>query len=149
MTGWGLQLSTVLNLFPPFTLFGIASVGRGHESYTTDLGNDDLDLIPDYNRKGRLYPPLGTGFVIGAQYYFTPKLFSNIAFSQQSYFPKETYLPQDNNLYKYGLYAVGNLFWDITPRFEVGIEYLYGKRMNYGGTFGSADRIMAQMMLSF
>lgn len=146
ITGWAAQLSTVLNPVAPLDIFGIASIGKGHASYTTDLGNGDFDLIPDLDNPGKLYAPLASGFVIGAQYYFTPTIFSNIAFSEQVYYPKKN---PDDNSYKYGLYAVGNIFWDITPRFEVGFEYLYGKRKNFDGTHGSADRIMLQMMLSF
>lgn len=146
ITGWALQLSTVLNPISPLNIFGIASVGEGHASYTTDLGNSSIDLMPDINNPGKLYTPMATGFVIGAQYFFSPRLFSNIAFSQQTFYPK--YNPK-NDTYRYGLYAVGNLFWDITPRFEVGFEYLYGLRKNFDGSHGSADRIMIQAMLSF
>lgn len=144
--GWGLQLSTVIKAMPQWDIYGILSFGRGHSSYTTDLGNGDFDLIPDRDNEGKLYAPMAGGCVIGMQYFFTPKLFSNIAFSEQRYYPRHN---PGNSMYKYGLYAVGNLFWDITPRFEVGFEYLYGKRKNFDGTHGSADRIMAMMMLSF
>ena len=70
----------------------------------------------------------------------------NAAFSEQTYYPKNN--PKDSS-YKYGLYAVGNIFWDITPRFEVGFEYLHGKRKDFNGKSGSANRIMALLMVSF
>ena len=144
--GWGLQLSTVVNPTAQLTLFGILSTGAGHASYTTDLGNGDFDLIPDEDNPGKLYAPMAAGIVVGAQYNFTPKIFSNIAFSEQTYYPKKN--PMDSQ-YKYGLYAVGNIFWDITPRFEVGLEYLHGKRKNFNGEFGSANRVMAMLLVSF
>ncbi|MCH5228431.1 MAG: hypothetical protein J1F12_00360 [Muribaculaceae bacterium] len=146
ITGWGLQFSTVINPFSPLNLFGIISTGQGHASYTTDLGNGDFDLIPDPDNEGRLYAPWAAGIVIGAQYYFNQKIFMNLAFSEQTYYPKHN--PNDS-YYKYGLYAVGNIFWDITPRFEVGLEYLHGKRMNFNGESGSANRLMALLMVSF
>ena len=148
VTGWALQLSSVLNPVSPLDIYAIASVGRGHASYTTDLGNGSYDLMPE-GATGNLYAPLSTGWVAGAQYYFTPKLFSNLAFSQQIFYPKKTFRQQDGSEYYYGLYAVGNLFWDVTPRFEVGFEYLYGLRRNFDGSHASADRLMLQMMLSF
>lgn len=146
ITGWGLQLSTVINPLYNLNLFGIISTGQGHASYTTDLGNGDFDLIPVMGEEGKLYAPWAAGLVLGAQYYFNPKIFMNLAFSEQTYYPKPN--PR-NSQYKYGLYAVGNVFWDITPRFEVGLEYLHGKRKNFNGDFGSANRIMAMMMVSF
>ena len=146
ITGWGLQLSTVLNPLPTLNLFGILSTGQGHASYTTDLGNGEFDLIPLEGKEGVLYAPWAAGIVVGAQYYFRQNLFMNLAFSEQTYYPKPN--PKDSS-YRYGLYAVGNLFWDITPRIEVGVEYLHGKRMNFNGQHGSADRVMAMLLVSF
>lgn len=146
ITGWGVQLSTVINPLPTLNIFGILSTGQGHASYTTDLGNGDFDLIPVKNHEGKLYAPWAAGIVAGVQYYFNPKIFMNLAFSEQTYYPKSN--PHDSS-YKYGLYGVGNVFWDITPRFEVGLEYLHGKRKNFNGESGSANRIMALLMVSF
>lgn len=146
ITGWGLQLSTVVNALPSLSFQGIISTGQGHASYTTDLGNGDFDLIPVEDEKGKLYAPWAAGIVLGAQYYFNKKLFMNLAFSEQTYYPRPN---PKNSDYKYGVYAVGNLFYDITPRFEVGFEYLHGKRKNFNGESGSANRIMAMFLLSF
>lgn len=146
ITGWGLQLSTVINPISPLNLFGILSTGQGHASYTTDLGNGEFDLIPVMGQEGKLYAPWAAGVVVGAQYYLNKKVFMNVAFSEQTYYPKPN--PKDSS-YKYGLYAVGNVFWDITPRFEVGFEYLHGKRKDFNGASASANRLMALLMVSF
>ena len=146
ITGWAVQLSTVVNVVRQLNLYGIASVGQGHESYTTDLSVDKFDLIADPHVKGKLYAPTAVGYVLGAQYYFLPNLRSNICLSEQRYYPKSN--PGDGQ-YKYGLYGAVNVFWDITPRFEVGAEYLAGKRMNFNHTHGNANRLTAMMMLSF
>lgn len=144
--GWGVQLSAVINVVPQFNLFGILSTGKGHASYTTDLGIGNFDLIGYKDRPGKLYAPLAAGFVFGMQYYFKPNLFSNIALSEQTYYPKSN--PHDNQ-YKYGFYGVANIFWDITPRFEIGLEYLHGRKREFNHARGDADRVMALMMLSF
>lgn len=144
--GWAAQVSTVIKVIPQMDVYGIASVGQGHESYTTDLAVGNFDLIAKPNEKGRLYAPTAVGYVLGAQYYFKPNLYSNLCLSEQRYYPKDN--PGDGQ-YKYGLYGALNLFWDITSRFEVGIEYLAGKRMNFNGTHGSANRITGMLMLSF
>lgn len=144
--GWAAQLSAVVKVLPQFNLFGIASVGQGHSSYTTDLACDSFDLVQSPGQKGKLYAPTATGYVFGAQYYFTPRLFANMALSEQRYYPKDN--PGDG-MYKYGLYGAFNIFWDITPRFEVGAEYLAGKRKNFNGTHGNANRLTAMFMFSF
>ena len=146
IVGWGIQLSTVIKIKKQWTLYGILSTGRGHASYTTDLGIGNFDLIEDLDNPGKLYAPMAAGFVFGAQYYFMPNLYSNLALSEQTYYPKHN--PHDNQ-YRYGFYGVANIFWDITPRFEIGLEYLHGRRKNFNGERGDADRIMALMMLSF
>ncbi len=146
LTGWAVQTSAVVKVLPQMNLYGIASVGQGHASYTTDLACDRFDLLPFPRKQGELYAPTGAGFVFGAKYFFTPTLFANMCLSEQRYFPKEN--PHDNQ-YKYGLYGAANLYWDVTPRFEVGIEYLAGKRMNFDRTHGNANRVTAMMMLSF
>ena len=144
--GWGLQLSSVVKVLPQFNLFGIASIGQGHSSYTTDLACDSFDLVSRVGEPGKLYAPKAVGYVFGAQYYFKPNLFVNMALSEQRYYPK--YNPHDST-YKYGLYGAWNIFWDITPRFEIGAEYLAGKRMNFNGDHANANRITAMMMFSF
>lgn len=144
--GWGLQFSTVIKVLPQFDLLGSASVGRGHASYTTDLGIDNFDLVADPGERGKLYAPTAVGYVLGARYYFRPNLFANLTLSEQRYYPKVN--PNDSQ-YKYGLYGAINVYWDITPRFELGMEYLAGKRMNFNGTNGSANRLTAMAMFSF
>lgn len=144
--GWAAQLSTVINVIPQFSVYGIASIGKGHESYTADLGIGNFDLIPDPSNPGKLYAPTAVGYVAGARYEFNTKVRTNLCLSEQRYYPSKN---PDNSQYKYGLYGALNVFWDITPRFEIGCEYLAGKRMNFNGEHGNANRLTAMMMLSF
>ena len=144
--GWGAQFSTTIKALPQLNFYGTVTFGKGHESYTTDLASDSFDLVEDPHEKGKLYAPKAIGYVLGAQYYFTKNVFADVALSEQRYYPKEN--PGDGQ-YKYGLYGAFNLFWDITSRFEVGMEYLAGKRMNFNGTHGCANRLSAMVMMSF
>lgn len=144
--GWATQLSTTISVGRALQLYGIASIGKGHASYTADLGISNYDLIAKPGEKGEMYAPTSVGYVLGARYYFTPKVFSNIALSEQRFYPKEN--PHDSQ-YKYGLYGAVNVFWDITPRVEMGAEYLAGKRMNFNGAHDNANRLTAMIMFSF
>ncbi len=89
IVGWGAQVSTVLKVIPQLHLYGIASVGQGHASYTTDLGIDNFDLAADPHTKGKLYAPTAVGYVFGVTYYFKSNIFADLALSEQRYYPKE------------------------------------------------------------
>ena len=42
-----------------------------------------------------------------------------------------------------------NLIYDLTPRFRVGVEYMYGTRRNVGGAEGHANRMQFMSMYTF
>lgn len=144
--GWGVQLSTVISTPSPVTLFGIASVGQGHQSYNNDLSGNNYDLIADPYKEGKLYTPLSQSYAFGLRYFFTPSLFSTLALGEVNYHPRYTPDPTE---YKYGLYGAINLFWLITPRLQLGGEYVTGKRKNFNGEQGSVNRIDAILQLNF
>lgn len=146
VAGWGVQLSAVVPTQSPLTLYGITSVGQGHESYSGDLSNGSYDLIPDSEKEGRLYAPTALSFIVGASYRFSPKFRSTLALSEMTYKPQHK-VPGDD--YKYGLYGAANLFWNITPRVQAGVEYVVGKRMNFNGEHATANRLDALFEFSF
>ena len=51
--------------------------------------------------------------------------------------------------YKYGQYAVGNVFWNVTPNCQLGVEYLYGRRMSMDKSSGHASRNQAMVQYNF
>ena len=51
--------------------------------------------------------------------------------------------------YQWGQYILGNLIWNINKYFQIGAEYIYGRRMNFSGTQHHDNRIMAMFSLSF
>lgn len=51
--------------------------------------------------------------------------------------------------YKYAQYVVANLFWTPNSLLQTGIEYLYGRRVDYGGARGHDNRIQAMIALNF
>lgn len=146
VAGYGLQLSTVAKVLPRLSAYGQICWGKGIGSYVAELAVDRFDLIPDAARPGRMYAPNSLSYTIGARYFFRPNIYMVGAFGQMRYLPRES--PKDAS-YKYGLYAVGNIFWDLTPRMQVGVEYLYGRRMNFDHSCGSANRVNALFQFSF
>lgn len=146
VAGWGAQLSATARIFDPLRLYGIANVGQGHSSYMGDLSIGSYDLINNPEKPGRMYAPTALGLTFGAKYFFRDNIYAGLALGKLRYFPKNQ---ARNGEYKYGLYGAINVFWDITPRIQVGAEYLAGKRMNFDHTHGNANRIDALFQVSF
>ena len=46
-------------------------------------------------------------------------------------------------------YGAVNLFYEPTPRLQVGVEYLIGSRHNFNGEHGHANRVDALFQFSF
>lgn len=146
--GWGLHLSTAFRPVAPLTIYAAGITGRGIGSIVNDLQDGENDLLPYSDRPGRMYAPQSYGWYAAAQYNFTPSLFSTVIFSQQRILPKSG-SDYGGDQYKYGLYATANIFWDITPRCQVGAEYNMGRRCNIDGTARNGYRISLLAQLSF
>lgn len=146
VVGWGVQLSSMIKVVSPLTVYATAVFGQGHASYTGDLSVGSYDLVPDKSVPGQLYAPQALSLTFGAKYNFLDNLYSCLTLATMRYYPKVN--PADSE-YKYGQYGAINLIWDITPRFEVGAEYLFGKRMNFNHAHANANRVDALFQFSF
>ena len=143
---WALQLSSVVKIFRPLTFYCSINAGQGYGSYTNDLSIGNYDLIPNPDKKGELYAPFSVGTTLGLKCDIKPNLYACIALGEMRYLPKYNVSPEE---YKYGLYGAANIFWDKTPRFQIGIEYLIGKRQNFNKESSVANRIDALVQFSF
>lgn len=146
VAGWGVQLSAIVPVDYSWTLYGEALTGRGIESYVNDLRISRLDLINDTMRPGRMYAPSCYGLTLGVKYNFRPNLFASISASESGYMPKNASCTKE---YKYGFYAMANVFWNLTARIQAGAEYLIGKRVDYDGAHGYAQRVNLLFQYSF
>lgn len=146
VVGWGAQLSGVIDIIRPLTLYFTGVVGKGVGSYQGDLSEGEYDLVGTSDRPGKMVAPWSMGLTAGVQYKFSRKVYACIALGEQRYYLKHRL---NDDQYKYGLYGAANLFWKITPRFLTGIEYITGKRMNFDGSYAGANRIDAMLSYSF
>lgn len=144
--GWSMQLSGLYYPTNRLTLYWVANTGQGYEATMGDLSVGNFDLVACDDTPGKLYSPLSMGLNVGAKYNFLPNLYAGLALGEAHYFPKYTV---KNSTYKYGLYGAVNLFYEPTPRMQVGIEYLIGSRHNFDREHGSANRIDALFQFSF
>ena len=144
--GWGVQLSSVMRPWKPLTLYFMGNYGRGISSLTGDLMMGNYDLVNDPGTPGTMYAPHLFGWYGAAQYHFTPNLFTGRTVGQLRYLPDHATQPTE---YRYGLYSALNLFWNITPRIQVGGEYNLGKRQNQNGEGRWAQRVSVMTQFSF
>ena len=146
IVGWGVMLSSVARPWAPLTTYASVSYGKGYGSTGGDLQVGNYDLAGDPERPGRMYAPASYGWNIGLQYNFKPNLFTTVTASQTRYLPKNGI---DGNEYKYGLFFAANVFWNLTPRMQVGAEIDLSKRQNFDGRHEWGHRVGALAMFSF
>lgn len=144
--GWGLQLSSVSHPATPLTLYTTLCYGHGYQSLGGDLLVGSYDLVGIPSEPGRLYAPASIGWCVGVQYNFRPDLFVSVSGSQMRYLPARAVDPDE---YKYGLFGAVNLFWNLTPRMQLGAELDMGMRRNFSGEHAVARRIGAMAQFSF
>lgn len=144
--GWGVQLSSVAHPFYAFTTYANVSYGQGQASLGGDLQIGNYDLVPDPDVAGKLYAPASLGWCVGLQYNFRPELFMSASASMAHYMPKAGANPDE---YKNGLFTNVNIFWNLTPRMQVGAEFDLGRRQNVSGQTRWARRIGAMAQFSF
>ncbi|MBD5356390.1 MAG: hypothetical protein HDR88_05215 [Bacteroides sp.] len=146
VTGWGALLGSTVKAGRNVTFYAQASVGQGITAYTGDLSNGDYDLLATPGKNGCLYAPTTLGATFGVKYFWMNNLTSTVALGTLRTYAKDG---TNDDTYKYGQYLAANLIYNITPRMQIGMEYEAGKRMNFNGTHGNANRLQAVFVASF
>lgn len=156
LVGGGIQLSGNFNIANKLIGYYQGSVGKGMTSYFEDVTGLGLDMVPCADDPGKLQTVKAWGGYLGLQYNWSSKVYSNLIYSHL-----RVYAPHYsggstawNNQYKYGQYAVANVFYNITPRFSWALEYIYGRRVNdglyNGGKWQAHDnRIQTMLQVTF
>lgn len=144
--GWGVQLSSVARPLDEVTTYVTASYGKGYASLASDLSIGSYDLIANPAQAGTMYAPAAFGWCVGVQYNFRPNLFASVNASQTRFLPSHAISPDE---YKYGISTAVNVFWNMTPRMQVGAEFDWGLRHNFSGEHHAAKRIGAMCQFSF
>lgn len=144
--GWGVQLSSVARPHSQITTYVTANYGRGVAGLSGDLAIGNYDLVADVNVPGRLYAPASYGWCLGVQYNILPNLFVSASASQTRYLPRRGVARDE---YRYGIFSDVNVFWNLTPRMQVGAEFDWGLRANFSGRHHAARRVGAMCQFSF
>lgn len=144
-TCWGVKGSAIVEcgMFSPF---GHISYGKGISSYVNDLSGNGFDLTPDFDRPGRMIATPSMTWTVGTYLYFAPKWFATGSLSRAQAFDCAG---MGGDTYRYSMYAAANVFYDFDDNFRLGAEYLHGKRMDYNGVSGTANRFNLLLQYSF
>lgn len=143
--GWGVHLSSVGDIVGGLGYFGHIVYGEGIGRYINDLSGNGYDLVPD-NTSGELRAPAALAYTAGLSYNFSKRFFMTASYSQARSYHSAT-LGGDS--YRYGQYATINGFYNLTGDFQIGAECVIGRRTNYDGVHGHANRFEVMMQYNF
>ena len=147
LLGWGVQFSGNIHITKYLQLFMNGIYGEGISRYINDLMGTGLDFTPNPQDAGRVQTMPMYGWQAAAQINILSNLFVSGGYSAVTVCRKNGYLSPDQ--YKMGQYIFGNVFWNLTPRFVLAAEYLYGSRKNMSGEKSHANRVNILAKYSF
>lgn len=148
-TGYGVQLSSKVNINPMFTMYAQMNYGNGIAQYINDLSGNGLSLVGDKKDEGKMKAPEAMGWFVQGQVNFTPNLYATAGYSQARVMSKRDKLDLQDTDYRYGQYIVTNVFYNLTSDLQLGLEYLHGDRVNFNKDKGHANRVQALVQFNF
>lgn len=138
--GWGAQAS-LLATIGKFQLKGQFTVGEGIGSLVNNISNIGVDVVANPNSPGKAMMLTSESWYAGVQYNISPKWFTSAAFSQTALHSRNDYAQAHPQGYRKGQYAVANLFYNVSPNLQLGVEYLHGWRIDFDGRTYNANRV--------
>jgi hypothetical protein len=147
--GWGLNLSTNLNLGKTTIFRGQLLYGEGIENYMNDapadIGVKDNPGHPEKPLLGVALPVLG--IVAFVDHNWNDKFSSSLGYSSVNIDNTEA---TNEDAFKAGQYAIVNLLYTPVPKVMAGVELQYGRRENFTDGFtSSATRIQFSFKYNF
>jgi DcaP outer membrane protein len=138
-TGWGLNLSSNLNLGKSSVARLQAMYGEGVENYMNDapadIGIENQPGNPVAPIKGVALPV--TGVVAFLDHTWNTKFTTAIGYSMVDI---DNSAQQSANAFSKAQYALGNLLYSPTPGVTAGVEFQWGNRDNFSDGFTSDIR---------
>jgi hypothetical protein len=143
--GWGLNLTTNINIASGTIFRGQFAYGEGIENYMNE-GPADIGIKtnPGHPEQPVLGVPLPVvGIVAFVDHTWNDKFSSSAGYS---YVHIENAEASDASSFKTGNYAIGNLIYTPVPKLMAVVELQYGTRNNFNDGFSSSA---AKIQFSF
>jgi hypothetical protein len=139
--GWGVTLSGHLNTFGRDAVRGQVVYGRGIASYSNDCC---FDLGPNAALRAETLPLFN--WMVYYDHWWNAQWSSSIGFSQNIQDNSAGQLPTEQHR---GSYASVNLLYRPMQNVLVGVEGLWGERVNKSGAKGTDQRVQASSRFAF
>lgn len=145
--GWGVQASGNIHIGKMVQLFMNGVYGEGITPYIQDLTGSGLDFTPNPKDPLKVQTMPMLGWQAAAQINILPNLFISGGYSMVQVQHKNGFYADDE--YRRGQYVFGNLFYSLSSRCKVAVEYLWATRKNMNGDENSANRVNLLFKYSF
>jgi len=138
VVGWGINLTSNLNLSKKNVAKLAFAYGNGIENYMNDA---PVDVGIEHNPPNSAVPIKGValpvlGVVSFLDHTWSERFTSSIGYSLLNISNSDAQLPSD---YHQGDYAVANLLYHPIPRVTMGSEFQFGRRLNFSDGFNTND----------
>ena len=140
--GWGLNLSTVLNVFEKDSIQGQLTYGDGIFRYCND---DFINNDAAFNAAGNLHAIPYVGAMAGYTHRWTDDWRSTGSFG---YVHLDNLTTQGANAYHETYYGSANLVWQLRKHLSIGLEGLYGYKEELSAGHGDVWRVQLGMVWS-
>lgn len=147
LTGLGVQLSGMAQIVSPLTVNYNIAYGTGIGSYLQDDYGLGLDALPS-TTVGKMNLTESMGVTAGVSYEISSKIQTNLSYSHLTNWTSNNTIVS-NDQYRFGDYVAANVIYSINKFISAGIEYDYGHRKNFDQESLRANRIQAQLAVTF
>lgn len=147
---FGFQVSGAINFLDKLTLFYQGVWGKGIGSTIQDTVGEGLDMTPT-DEGDALSPVMVGGGFASLQYDISSRICLSGTYSHLRTYAKryaDGTVPWADQ-YRYAQYVSTNIFFHVTSYFDIGLEYIWGRRTNYDGLKCADNRLQAAFQLSF
>ncbi len=145
--GWGLNLSSSLNVFEHDSIQAQVTYGQGIFAFCNDnfnyTGFNGGDAA--FNNAGELRPLAYFAPMVGYTHQWSDKFRSTATFG---YVNLQNEQQQDPAAYHETYYGSANLVWQLRKRLSVGLECLYGYKDENSGAHGDVWRVQTGLVYS-
>lgn len=145
--GWGVQASGNIMVGRLLNLFFSGVYGKGISPYIQDLANHGFDFTPNPEAPRHIQTMPMYGWQAAARLGLLKHLTISGGYSTVTVCKENGYYALDE--YKRGDYIFGNIFYNVTPRFKIAAEYLYGSRKNVDDQKNHANRVNVMAQYNF
>jgi hypothetical protein len=145
--GWGVNVSTGVELFGKDNVIFAVAAGQGISRYLQDTSGLGIDAEAKSPTSLKATPAVGVEAAY--QHYWLKALRSSVIYSYAAVNNTSFFAAATPATYNHATYTGTNLIWNPYGSFHVGAEFLYGWAIEQSGLKANAPRIQFSAKYSF